>query len=843
MLHGVVLSGSGAQARVSAARRLAPGEAGNPALNRLAELAARLLGAASAQVSLLSEVQIVAAGAGAGAASVGFEGPLEDSLCTVTVEARAPLAVADAPVDVQVRDLPPVRSGEVGSYLGVPLITDDGQAIGALCVYGPRERSWSDADVTLLEQLAAPVVAELELAALSAEYDANRLVWQLAVDAAGVGAFDWDLVTGELRWDDRLLELFAFERETFSGSIDSFNEAVHPDDLPRVNQAIQFALDTCGEYAAEYRIFHPGGQLRWIAARGQAMCDDNGVAIRLIGAAYDSTAVQDGEARVARILEAMPTAFYSVDRDWRFVYVNVEAERLLATNREALVGGTLWELFPAAVGSDFETHFRGAVESGVPVSFDAFYPAPLNGWYEVRAWPSPEGLSVYFVDITARRQAQEELERSATRSALLARLTTELTASLDASKGVGKLAAMVVPELADWCVVTLVDDDVHPDWRRRLRDVGSWHADPELRSVVERYAETRVPALTESSLLAHTLRTGEPGVALYDAAEVLAGVLLPGEARDLCMELNPGAVSVQPLRGRGRIVGLLTACRGVERAPFTPTDLDLIGEVATRAGLALDNARLFEQQRDLAEGLQRALLTEPPQPENVDVAVRYEPAAQVAQVGGDWYDSFLQRDGATVIVIGDVVGHDTAAAAAMGQVRSLLRAIGVHTGDGPADVLRGVDRAMETLGTDTTATAVVARLEQTQDERSRALTRLRWSNAGHPPPMVINPDGDVVELSAVESDLLLGLDPDARRVESVVTLDHGATVLLYTDGLVERRDQSLDVGLRLLRDTLQRLAPMDVPLDRLCALVIQEMLPERPDDDVALVAVRLRQSS
>jgi PAS domain S-box-containing protein len=841
MLHGVVLSGKSAQAqaRATAARRLAPGEEGNPALNRLAELAARLLDAGSAQVSLLSDVQLVAAGAGRAASSVGLEGPLEDSLCTVTMGIGAPLAVVDAPSDVRVRDLPPVRSGDVGSYLGVPLIADDGHVIGALCVFDAEQRDWTDSDVALLEQLAAPVVAELELAALSADYDASRLVWQLAVDAAGVGAFDWDLVSGELRWDDRLLELFGFDHETFLGNIGSFNEAVHPDDLPRVTQALQIAIDTCGEYAAEYRIMHPDGRLRWIAARGQAMCDESGVATRLIGAAYDSTAVQEGEARVARILEAMPTAFYSVDREWRFVYVNVEAERLLATTREALVGGDLWELFPAAVGSDFETHFRGAAESGVPVSCDAFYPEPLNGWYEVRAWPSPEGLSVYFVDITARREAQDALERAATRSALLARLTSELTASLDASKGVGRLAAMVVPELADWCVVTLVDDDVHPDWRRRLRDVGSWHAEPELRGLVERYAETRISALTEDSLLAHTLRSGEPGLALYDATEVLTGVLVPGEARDVCMQLSPASVSVQPLRGRGRIVGLLTACRGAGRPAFTPADLDLLGEVATRAGLALDNARLFEQQRDLAEGLQRALLTEPPQPENVQVAVEYVPAAQVAQVGGDWYDSFLQRDGATVIVIGDVVGHDTAAAAAMGQVRSLLRAIGVHTGDGPADVLRGVDRAMETLGADTTATAVVARLEQNQDERLRDVTSLRWSNAGHPPPMVINPDGGVVELGAVESDLLLGLDPDARRVESVVTLDHGATVLLYTDGLVERRGQSLDVGLRLLRDTLQELAANDVSLNRLCELVLREMLPERPDDDVALVAVRL----
>ena len=829
-----------APSRSSAARRLTPGEEGNPALDRLAELAARLLGTGSAQVSLISDVQHVAAGVGQAASSVGAEGPAEDSLCTVTVAGGRTLVVADAVNDDRVAALPPVRSGGVGAYLGVPLIAEDGHAIGALCVFDPEPRQWADSDVLLLEQLAAPVVAELQLAAITADYDASRLVWQLAIDAAGVGAFDWDLVSGDLRWDDRLLELFGLDRATFDGTIEAFNDAVHPDDLPRVTQAIQSAIDSCGRYVAEYRIVHPGGEVRWIAARGQTLCDETGAATRLIGAAHDSTAVQEGESRVARILEAMPTAFYSVDSHWRFRYVNSEAERLLGRAREELVGGVLWELFPAAVGSDFETHFRGAVESGVPVSFDAFYPEPLNGWYEVRAWPSPDGLSVYFVDITDRRAAQEELERVATRSALLARLTSELTETLDAAKGVGRLAAIVVPQLADWCVVTLVDDDLHPDWRRRLRDVGSAHADPALQELVDRYAATRVPALTEESILAKVLRTGRPEVALYRAKELLTGVLVPGEARDVCMQLNPAATAVHPLRGRGGIVALLTTCRGPGRPPFSGADLDLLGEVASRAGLALDNARLFEKQRDLAEGLQRALLTDPPHPEQVELAVRYEPAAQVAQVGGDWYDSFLERDGSTVVVIGDVVGHDTAAAAAMGQVRSLLRAIAVHTGDGPADVLRGVDRAMETLGADTTATAVVARLEQNDDEKAREVIRMRWSNAGHPPPMVINPDGDVVELGAVESDLLLGLEPEARRVESVVTLDRGATVLLYTDGLVERRGQSLDTGLRLLRDTLVTLGEQDVALDRLCELVLREMLPERPDDDVALVAVRVR---
>jgi serine phosphatase RsbU (regulator of sigma subunit) len=293
------------------------------------------------------------------------------------------------------------------------------------------------------------------------------------------------------------------------------------------------------------------------------------------------------------------------------------------------------------------------------------------------------------------------------------------------------------------------------------------------------------------------------------------------------------------LRGRGRTVGLLTVFRSLERGPFSDEDVDTLMEVAARTGLALDNARLFAEQRDLAEELQRSLLTDPPEPDHLQIIVRYEAAAQTAQVGGDWYDAFLQEDGSTSVVIGDVVGHDTAAAAAMGQMRSLLRGIAVHSGDGPAEVLHGVDRVMQTLQVDTTATAVVVRLEQTPEERAAGLTRLRWSNAGHPPPMVVEADGRVTTLGDDDADLLLGLDTDTRREEQVVTLARDSTLLLYTDGLVERRDEPLEEGLARLGRTLADLARQDLTLDRLCDVLLRRMLPDRREDDVALVAVRL----
>jgi PAS domain S-box-containing protein len=577
-----------------------------------------------------------------------------------------------------------------------------------------------------------------------------------------------------------------------------------------------------------------------VQARGRTLCDEAGTPVRLLGAAYDTTAVQEGEARVARVLESMSAAFFLLDRKWRFAYVNREAERFLGRTREELVGGDIWTLFPHSVDSDFEVNYRRAMNEGEPITFEAYYPDPLNAWYEVRALPGPDGLSVYFLDVTARRLAEEKARRVAERTALITEVTSELGGTLDAEEAVARLARLVVPALGDWCIVTLLDDEPGvPAWHR-LRDIGWWHADPERRPLVERYAKVRLSSLNETSFLAKALTTGRPAVVTSDTTNAVAAVLQNDEARDLMRQLSPQSAAAVPLRANGRILGLLTVCHDAGSERQTLEDFDTALDVADRAALALDNARLYQQQRRISEGLQRSLLTAPPAPNHMQITVRYEPASQAAQVGGDWYDAFLQGDGSTMLVIGDVVGHDAEAAAAMGQIRGLLRGIAATTGDAPAGVLTRLDVAMALLQVDTTATAVVARVEQTVEERARGVTRLRWSNAGHPPPMAINPDGTVLVLSAlagIDSDLLLGFDPETPRTESEVTLERDATVLLYTDGLVERRGQSLDEGLAKLRDLLAELHACS--LDDLCDTVLARMLPAEPEDDAALVAVRL----
>jgi serine phosphatase RsbU (regulator of sigma subunit) len=190
-----------------------------------------------------------------------------------------------------------------------------------------------------------------------------------------------------------------------------------------------------------------------------------------------------------------------------------------------------------------------------------------------------------------------------------------------------------------------------------------------------------------------------------------------------------------------------------------------------------------------------------------------------------------------VLVIGDVVGHDSGAAAAMGQLRGLLRGIGHHTGGTPAEVLTGLDRASRGLDLDTMATALVARLEQDDPELFAAETRVRWSSAGHPPPVLIATDGGVTVLDGEPPDLLLGVEPDRPRTDRVGTIERGGTLLLYTDGLVERRDRDIDAGIDELCRVLGGLT--ELPLQELCDRLLERMYLPDTEDDVALLAVRV----
>ena len=275
----------------------------------------------------------------------------------------------------------------------------------------------------------------------------------------------------------------------------------------------------------------------------------------------------------------------------------------------------------------------------------------------------------------------------------------------------------------------------------------------------------------------------------------------------------------------GAVTGVVVSFRDLTDRLAARRQAAELGRVTERAA----------EQRALSDRLQQALLTPPPEPDHLQVAVRYRPAAHGAQVGGDWYDAFLQPDGATMLVIGDVVGHDSDAAAAMGQLRGLLRALAYDNDEPLSATLSRTEHAARGLAVSTMATVVLARVERHPDVPVASTRVLRWSNAGHLPPVLLAPDGSTTLLET-RPELMLGIDPDAPRTDHTAELGDGYTLLLVTDGLVERRDSDLDAGLAALQEALRDLG--ETSLEELCDTLLDRMLPVDGADDVAIVAVR-----
>lgn len=334
----------------------------------------------------------------------------------------------------------------------------------------------------------------------------------------------------------------------------------------------------------------------------------------------------------------------------------------------------------------------------------------------------------------------------------------------------------------------------------------------------------------------YTARTGERLLLPHKQA----GLAWSAETAAVYDATGKDAWALLPLRAGGRLLGTLML--GWEQPrDFSADEVDLLEAFAAQCAQAIDRIQVRQAElasaaasSRLSEALQRSLLTAPPQPDHLQISVRYLPAAQQAQIGGDWYDAFLPPDGSTMLVIGDVAGHDRDAAATMGQVRNVLRGVAYTLVEPPAAVLSALDRALRGLQVETLATAVIAQVEQPPEHAEQDLRLLRWSNAGHPPPLLIRPDGEALLLDR-EADLLLGWEPATARTDHEIDLPAGTTVVLYTDGLVERRGERLDDGLERLRAAAGDLSGL--ALDDLCDQLLGRLASDA-EDDIALVALR-----
>jgi serine phosphatase RsbU (regulator of sigma subunit) len=547
-----------------------------------------------------------------------------------------------------------------------------------------------------------------------------------------------------------------------------------------------------------------------------------------------------GPETLVAALEALPDGVALFDADWTICYVNHAGAALLDRPAAELIGRSIWVALPDVAGSIFHSFLLHARSTGTPVTWQGFY-APAGRWLTATAAVAVDGLLQVSLREVADRltdgaapgierdpaAADEGAERDRLR--FLAEVSEAMITTLDTGASATQLAELAVPRLCDWAIVALVDERGGPGEE-------AWaHHDPVRRGDLDTYLRGRLREASSDPAVVNALLSGEPVQVTTIDQEQIAPSLPTEEVREAWRRLGLTSCVIVPLRARGETFGALAMMNAGERAPHTEMEIATAVEVARRGALALDNARLYGRQLNVAETLQHSLLTPPPQPEDLQIAVRYRPAASHQQVGGDWYDAFPQPDGATLLVIGDVVGHNVDAAAAMGQIRSILRGIAYARPETPAQVLTRVDRVLTGLHLGTLATALVARLEAPAAPTTPGLRTLRWSSAGHLPPLLLRTDGTVHPLDN-PPERLLGAGATRPRTDHEVDLHPGDTVVFYTDGLIEYGRTGIDEGITRLTAHLAELA--DLPLEKICDQLLDRIAPGRADDDIAILAVR-----
>ncbi|MEW1956502.1 SpoIIE family protein phosphatase [Kineococcus sp. NPDC059986] len=521
-------------------------------------------------------------------------------------------------------------------------------------------------------------------------------------------------------------------------------------------------------------------------------------------------------------------------QQWRVEHVNAVGAAIYGLTPSEMVGLLLSDVFPAAVGSDFHAELRRTRAEGGLVTWTGPVPG-TDRWIAVRAQrvdgtDDRRTVLCSFRDVTAERALGIErdallqsLQRSLEHTTRLLRLSEALTTT----RTVSDVAAVVAEAARDgfaaaYAALSIVDHE-----RRLLRTPFTGRYAPGAQ---EYWQDLPLDGVGPGLL---ALRDGQPRfddeTSLRTRFPELAQRWDVSQAR---------FVATVPLLAGGRSVGLLTVVWR-EDVDLPESQRAMLIALASYTTQALQRALLLAERTATARTLQNSMLTtDLPQAGGLELVARYVPAHTEEQVGGDWYDGVLLPDGTTLLVIGDVAGHDITAAAEMGQLRIALRALAVDRDDPPALLLDRLEAVVDSFRTDAIlASCLVARVEQDADARAAGVRTVRWANAGHPPPVLVLDDGTARVLDA-DPDLLLGVG-GGHRTDHVVDVPLGATLLLYTDGLVERRAEDLDAGIEWLRSKASGLAGPDLPtaLDGLLA-ELSATGADAGGDDVALLAVR-----
>jgi PAS domain S-box-containing protein len=559
--------------------------------------------------------------------------------------------------------------------------------------------------------------------------------------------------------------------------------------------------------------------------------------------AIDNARLYEEAERSLGLLDTLystaPVGLAFLDVDQRYVRVNPAFAAVNGAPVEAHLGQLVREV-PGRLGAALAALHREAIDSGRPRLDREGSGALEDG--ETRHWIASctpvhgldghvIGTGVTVVDITERRALLEAERAARLRADFLARAGAMLDASLEFEETLVNVANIAIPEIADWCAVSIVGES------GELREVAVAHADPVKRELAHELSERFPPDPSSPTGPLGVVRSGLTSFIPEITDEMLEAGLTDPEHLALVRRLELTSVVIAPMTARGRTFGTLTLVSAESGRRFEAADVQLAEELARRAGVAIENARLYTERTRIAHTLQVRLLPERlPEVPGVMLAARYRAAGELNEVGGDFYDVFPRSPSEWALVVGDVSGKGAEAAAITALARYTLRAAAMDL-DAPSEALRRLNDAMLADGSSQFATVVLAYVSAAPDGG----LNVRVALGGHPPPLLLRGDGAIE--APGDFGLLLGMLEDPPLFDAEFALHPHDLMLLYTDGVTEAGPRDAPFGQGGLSALIRGLAghtPEQI-VDAVEQAVVGAQ-PGEPRDDIALLALTVKRT-
>ncbi|MET9608283.1 SpoIIE family protein phosphatase [Streptomyces sp. NPDC006512] len=651
-------------------------------------------------------------------------------------------------------------------------------------------------------------------------------------------------------WSPQAQELFGWSAEEALGSY-AVKLLVADEYADLVLELFAKVMAGGDTWAGVFPVRHKDGSTKLVEFRNMRLQDEDG-AVYALGIACDEAVLRGVERDLALsvpLVAQSPLGLAVLDTDLRYVLINPMLVRINGLPAEEHLGRTPHEAVPFLDTEVIEASMRQVLDTGVPlldqygVGRTPADPGREHAWsgsYYRLEDPRGRviGVALVVVDVTDSYRAARETAEARRRLDLIARASVTVGTTLDLERTARELADLVVADLADLASVDVLDSVLEgsataapgPGAGQALfmaLALAAAYETDALRAADQVGERTTYSA---ERLVTRCVTTGHPVLVPHTSRTDLGRIARDGASADLLAQEGAHSYLAVPLTARGQVLGALGLLRTRNPLPFGHDDVTLAGELATRAAIAIDNARWYQHATDTALTLQRHLLPHPPpRSAGLQIAYRYQPAAAASGIGGDWFDAIPQPEDKTALVVGDVMGHGVHAAATMGQLRTATRTLADLSLD-PARVLRHLDHITTELE-GTMATCVYATWDPLR-------ARCRVALAGHPPPIVIR-SGQYPELLDLPVGVPLGTGGlgDADFQTTALGLVPGDRLVLYTDGLVETRGDSFDDRLGLL---LSLLTDSGLSPEATCDRLLAALRHDDAADDVALVIAHVR---